>query len=615
MSTSSTPPDHHRRPRRSTRRAAAALAVVVAGSLIPAAASATPAQKTPSASGWADSAYRGSVDVVRAKKPAADPAQQLSGVVFNDKDQDSHQDRGERGIAGTKVSNGRIVTTTDANGRYTVPVYENMTVFVTQPRGFQVPVDGDNVAQFSYHHLPEGSPELKYGGIQPTGALPKAVNFPLAKDPGTAASEQHCLIGGDIQTYDQKEVEYARQGAFGDLAQRTDYTSCGALFIGDVVGNDLSLYPQTRELTGMLNGPARFLPGNHDIDFDATDSAHSFDTFKQNLGPEYYSYDTGKTHVIALNTVEYPMKVPAAKGDYKGSIDPQQLEWLRRDIANTPKDKLIVLASHIPILDFADQEFSQHQVKQAQEIYGMLKGRKAVEVAGHTHSLENLRTGDSTAGWRETFGVKKLPFPHLTAGAIAGDWFSGPLTEAGYPTAVQRDGALPGVLTLDIKGNKFTERFTVRGDDDDQMALGLNTPRYRDWYEANETNKGKAPAFDTPHEVSRADLGDDSWLTVNVFMGSTGSKVVASIDGKRARKATRTQQMQGEAQNVGAEFSDPAATQVQLVHGGSLADRSMHLWRLRLPESLKPGKHTASVTTTDIHGRSFTEKLKFTVTD
>lgn len=615
MSTTSTPPDNHHQ-RSSLRRTAGALAVVLAGSLIPASALAAPEQKPASTTEWSDAAYRGSVDVVRATKSSADDAQQLSGVVFNDRDQDSHQDRGERGIAGAKVSNGRTVTTTDANGRYTVPVYENMTVFVTQPRGYQVPVDEDNVAQFSYHHLPEGSPDLKYGGLEPTGKLPKAVNFPLAKDPGTAAAEQHCLIGGDVQTYNQKEVEYARQGAFGDLAQRTDYTSCGALFIGDVVGNDLSLYPQTRELTGMLNGPARFLPGNHDIDFDATDSAHSFDTFKQNLGPEYYSYDTGKTHVIALNTVEYPTQLPAARGDYKASLDPQQLEWLRQDIGNTPKDKLVVLAAHIPLLDFADQELSQHQVKQAKEIYSMLKGRKAVEVAGHTHSLENLRAGDSTAGWKDTYGIKKLPFPHLTAGAIAGDWFSGPLTEAGYPTAVQRDGALPGVLTLDIQGNKFTERFTVRGTDgSDQMALGLNTPRYRDWFNTNVENKGKASAFESPLEVSRSDLQDNTWLTANVFMASTGSKVVASIDGKRAGKPARTQQMQGEAQNVGAEFSDPAAAQVQLVHGGSLADRSMHLWRLRLPESLKPGKHTASVTTTDVHGRDFTEKLEFTVTD
>ena len=55
------------------------------------------------------------------------------------------------------VSNGRDVTTTDSHGRYELPAFDNMTVFVTQPRGYQVPVDEDNVAQFFYHHLPEGS--------------------------------------------------------------------------------------------------------------------------------------------------------------------------------------------------------------------------------------------------------------------------------------------------------------------------------------------------------------------------------------------------------------------------------------------------------------------------
>ena len=55
----------------------------------------------------------------------------------------------------------------------------------------------------------------------------------------------------------------------------------------------------------MLNGPARFLPGNHDLDLDATTSEHTFDTFRAKLGPEYHSYDTGKVHVVALNTVEY----------------------------------------------------------------------------------------------------------------------------------------------------------------------------------------------------------------------------------------------------------------------------------------------------------------------
>lgn len=582
------------------------LALVLAGTLVP---SATAGPGHPGDTGsWPAAAYRGAVDVV----PGPDEDQQtIDGVVFVDRDQDSEQDRHERGLRGVTVTNGRDVTTTDRHGRYELPAFDNMTVSVTQPRGYQVPVDDDNVAQFFYHHLPEGSPELRYGGLEPTGPLPDEVNFPLATSRLTGSAEQHCLIGGDIQPYDQAEVEYARKGAFTDLAARTDYTGCGALFIGDVVGDDLSLYPQIRELTGMLNGPARFLPGNHDLDFDATSSEHTFDTYRANLGPEYYSYDVGRAHVIALNTVEYK-----AGTSYTGALDERQLEWLRNDLAEVPKNKLVVIAAHIPLLDFADESSSRHQVAQVKEIYELLEGREAIALGGHTHSIENLRAGDSLQGWSDVMGVDELPFTHITAGAISGDWYSGTVLPEGYPAALQRDGGQPGVLTLDITGTQVEERFTVRGaDDSHQMALGVNTPRYREWFAAHRSAVGSAPEYTDPLVVSQADLADTTWLTANFWMGSTGSTVTATLDGGEPVEAVRTQPMRGEAQKIGAEWSDPVAVQQQLVHGGSVAERSMHLWRLELPAGLAAGSHTAEVTATDVHGREFTETLTFEVTD
>ncbi|WP_232212947.1 calcineurin-like phosphoesterase C-terminal domain-containing protein [Saccharomonospora saliphila] len=583
------------------------LAFALTGTLVIPAAAAVPGSAPLDAGGA--TAYRGAVEVVEGQDGDQEV---LDGTVFDDRNKNSTQDAGEPGIAGVTVSNGREVTTTDSRGRYELPAYENMTVFVTQPRGYQVPVDGDNVAQFSYHHLPEGSPDLRYGGIAPTGPLPDAVNFPLAKSKLTRSPEQHCLIGGDIQTYTEEQVEYAREGAFADLEQRTDYAGCGALFIGDVVGDDLSLYPRTRELAGMLNGPARFLPGNHDLDFDAPSSEHAFDTFRAKLGsPEYYSYDSGKAHIVALSSVEYPL----SGGGYNGSLDARQLEWLREDIARVPENKLIVLATHIPLLDFADQGSTTHQIDQVKEIYEILEGREAIAVGGHTHSIENLREGDSLSGWKETFGIDSLPFTHITAGAISGDWYSGRMLEEGYPTAIQRDGGVPGVTTLDITNTDVTERFTVRGEDrSTQMALGLNTPRYRDWYAENVDSSDPAPGFENPLAVRRNELSG-TWLTTNFWMGSTGATVDVSVDGGEAVAAERTQPMDGEAPRVGAEWSDPVAVQEQLVHGGSLADRSMHLWRLRLPADLAVGEHTAEVTATDVHGREYTETLTFQVTE
>lgn len=568
-----------------------------------------PSRSSTSADDWNGKAFRGQVDVTAG--PDADQ-DVLDGAVFDDRNRNSQQDPGERGIAGVEVSNGREIVTTDRQGRYEISVRDGETVFLTQPAGYQVPVDEDNVAQFFYTHMPAGSPELRYGGIDPTGPLPDAVDFPLARTTDTLSRDQRCLIGGDIQTYTQEEVDYALRGAFADLTQRTDFTGCGALFIGDIVGDDLDLYDQTRELTSLLNGPARFLPGNHDLDLDA-DYDHRFDTYRSQFGPDYYSYDAGDVHVVSLNTVQHSQGAPY-NGTYNGGIDDEQLAWLRQDIANTPEDKLIVLATHIPLLNWHDQGSDRHQVDQVQAIHDIIGDRPAVAFGGHSHTLEVMREGDSMEGWKSLYGVDELPFDHITAGAISGDWYTGRVTEAGYPTALQRDGAVPGVFTLEAHGNRYEDSFIGTGRAaSEQMSLGLNTPSYRDWYDANRRNVGKAPAFETPLEVSADELGE-SWLTTNVWAGGTGTEVSVSIDSRPAQQAQRTQRLEGESKRVGAEFSDPAAAQEQLVHGGSIAEASGHLWRLDLPEDLAPGEHTAAVTQTDRYGVSTTERITFTVT-
>ncbi|MGO3762134.1 MAG: calcineurin-like phosphoesterase C-terminal domain-containing protein [Glutamicibacter arilaitensis] len=598
---------------------------LTAGSLVAIAAStafigatpeleAVPAAK--SAADWSSSTYRGSVEVIPAGTGRSGTAQEtLDGVVFEDRNKNSTQDANEPGLPNVTVSNGRDVVATDGQGRYELPAYNNMTAFLTQPRGFQVPVDDDNVAQFFYTHLPEGSPDLKYDGIAPTGPLPEAVNFPLVASSATQSPEQSCVIGADVQTYTQQEVEYAREGAFADLAARTDYTGCGALFIGDLVGDDLTFFHQTRELASMLNGPARFLPGNHDIDYDSLDGQHEFDSFRAQFGPEYYSYDTGKTHVIALSTIEYPTAVPAKKSDYTYGLGKRQLQWLRADLAEVPKNKAIVLAGHSPLLEFFYSD--EHSTKQLKEIYKLLDGREVIALGGHTHMSENLRAGDLMDGWREKVGEEGLPFTHLTVPAISGQWYDGRVTENGYPTSIQRDGTPPGVLTLDIKNTKMTESFTVTGGDSSkQMSLGLNTPAYRKWYEDNlEKERGTVEPLENPLTVSRDGLDSDTWLTTNFWMGSTGSTVEVSIDGQAPLAAERTQQLDGERPLLGAEYSDPAAVAEQFVHGGGFAEKTSHLWRLELPDDLSAGAHSASVTATDVHGRSYTEELEFQVSE
>ena len=320
-----------------------------------------------------------------------------------------------------------------------------------------------------------------------------------------------------------------------------------------MVGDDLSLYPQVRELTGMLNGPARFLPGNHDLDFDSTSSEHTFDTYRANLGPEYYSYDVGQAHVVALNTVEYPVGDPHAGTT---SLDERQLEWLRNDIAQVPENRLIVLAAHIPLLDYADQ--GQHQAP-GRAGHGGLRAARGPRGrrARRPHATASRTCAKATAwqGWSDVFGVDGLPFTHITAGAISGDWYSGPCSPRATRRALQRDGGQPGVLTLDINGTDVEERFTVRGEDDSRAdgARPEHAPLPRVVRRSPSRTTRRGAGAHRPARRVAGRPGRNTWLTTNFWMGSTGSTVTATLDGGESVEAVRTQPMRGEAPLVGAE--------------------------------------------------------------
>lgn len=553
--------------------------------------------------------YTGHVEVIDGD--AADP-EVLNGTVFDDLDQDSVHDDNEPGIADVTVSNGRDVVTTDADGAYSIPAFDNMTVFVTQPAGYQVPVDEYKIAQFSYNHLPEGSPDLEFGGIPATGPLPRAVNFPMAQAPGTAEAEQSCPIATDTQTYDMTQVRYARDGAVADLMARDDYADCGILLLGDNVGDDLSLYPALKDIYADANGPIRMAPGNHDMDYDTPDGDHQFDTFRNEVGPAYFSYDIGQAHIVVLDSIVYPLD---GDSSYQERIDEKQLAWLEQDLAQVPEDKLVVVATHAPIVDHRGVI-----VDNAPELYDLLDGRSAVTIGGHTHMLEYLRPGDQRAEWAAA-GVEELEHPQLIAGAVSGNWYSGALDEQGLPYAYMADGSRPGVLTVELDGNQFAERYTIRGESDDlQLALGVNTPHWRDWAAQalewrDNGQQGDAPPLGDRNMVSAEDLAGDSWITANFFAGSTASQVEVSVDGGAPAQAEPAQPFTGEELRSGWEFSDPVAATRNLLSSGSVTRSNAHLWRLPVPSDLTPGTHSAEVTGTDAYGREFTDILRFTVVD
>jgi hypothetical protein len=591
----------------------------------------------------------------------------IAGVVFDDANRNGRLDAGERGVAGVKVSNGREVVLTDPQGRYGLPVRSDMSVFVVQPGGWRVPTDRRWIPRFAYEHKPAGSPKaLRYGGLPPTGPLPSAINFPII--PTESGQGFDCAVLGDVQPASNIEVGYVRDSLVRELLNAPRKPAC-LLALGDIVSDDLHLIPRTAEVMGAVGAPQWWVQGNHDYDHDADHDIDSSDTWRRLYGPNNYAFEMGQAVFIVLDNVSFPCgedprearERPFCKQywkTYNGRLLPDQMTFIANVLKATDPKKLVVFAAHIPFVGFDNSESQPHQTDNLGALYALVKGRPALSLTGHSHTLENLAAGDSMAGWKDTVGVTAIPFRHLVAGAVAGDWWGGDYDIDGTPMSIQGDGSPRGYVDFAVDGTSYTLDYRASGLPRDRaMWLSISTPAFRDWADkifawrdAPEDARDPVPPLsvqDLPDVklLSRADLAGRSWITADVWMGDSTTKVMVSIDGATPAPMARTQDLKGEGIRTGSAYSDPFALQRQLtmaraaiqsrsgdaeaqgyVQGrqkrlppmppqprGSRADHSPHIWRFDLPAGLAEGPHTAVVTVTREQGEPARDTLVFEV--
>lgn len=613
--------------------------------------------------------YFATIDVRRDGHASA---KTIAGLVFEDANRNGRLDAGERGVPGVKVSNSREVVLTDDAGRYVLPVRPDMAVFVIQPSGWRVPTDARWVPQFAYQHKPKGSPKtMRYGGLPPTGPLPAAINFPIIPTEtgqGFANQTFECAVLGDVQPASNIEVGYVRDSMVRELVNAPKKPAC-LLALGDIVSDDLHLIPRTAEVMGAVGVPQWWVQGNHDYDHDADHDIDSSDTWRRLYGPNNYAFEMGRVVFIVLDNVSFPCgedprearERPFCKQywkTYAGRLLPDQMTFIENVLKATDPTKLVVFAAHIPFVGFDNSESQPHQTANMNELYALVKGRPALALTGHSHTLENLAPGDSMAGWKDTAGVTTIPFRHLVAGAVAGDWWGGDYDIDGTPMSIQGDGSPRGYVDFAVNGTDYTLDYRASGLPRDRaMWLSVSTPAYRDWADkifawndAPEDKRDPVPPLsvqDLPDVklLTPADLKGQSWITADVWMGDSTTKVMVAVDGAAPVPMTRTQDLKGDTVRSGAAWSDPFALQRQLtmartaiqsrsgdseaqgyVQGrqkrlppmppqprGSRADHSPHIWRYDLPESLAEGMHTAVVTVARDQGAASRDTLVFEV--
>ncbi|PRD47951.1 calcineurin-like phosphoesterase C-terminal domain-containing protein [Sphingobacterium haloxyli] len=489
----------------------------------------------------------------------------IRGLVYEDVNQNGKKERREKGLPQVAVSNGVDVVLTDQSGAYQLPVRDNSIFFVVKPNGYQFPLDENNMPEFYYIHKPQGSPDLKYKGSEPTGKLPKSLDFALLKDE-TEKEQFSALVFGDPQAYNMDEIAYFDEGIVQEISNREKFAF--GLSLGDLVGDDLTLHDPYKKTVGKLGLPWFNVMGNHDMNYDVQQDVLSDETYQKNFGPNNFSFNYGGAHFIVLDNIIYPN--PRTGKGYLGGFRKDQLDFVENNLKFVPKDKLVVLAFHIPLLHDNSDVFRNED---RQRLFDLLaEYPNTLSLSAHTHlQRHNFYTKED--GWKQD-----KPHHEYNVGTTSGDWYSGLKNKLGVPTSTMRDGTPKGYAILNIEGNKYTFDYKVAGEPEDYRLNIIFPAAVQQKYLRRHT------------------------LSVNFFIGASSDIVEYSLDGKEWKKMNHTETEDPSFQYHVLKF-DNAETMMD-GRRPSNAVKSTHVWQAKLPGKLQAGQYTIQVRATDMFGRT-----------
>ena len=513
-------------------------------------------------------------------------AANATGQVFLDSNKNGSLDAGERGIAGVRVSNGLDVVTTNDEGRYTLPVDEQSIIFITKPRDYAIPVNAHMLPQFYYIHQPAGSPAgMRYEGIAPTGPLPEQIDFPLIERQESAQFE--AILFADPQPQTQRELDYIRDDVVAELI---DTQAAFGITLGDILYDDLSMFPRYNALIAQIGIPWYNVPGNHELNFEANSDEYSLETFKKFFGPPYYAFEYADALFVVLDNIDYQGNGKADPGDVRGNggyearISKRQLRWLEKELEFVDKDRLVFVATHAPL----GSEVTSSATDNRRGLFQLLSGRPNLySVAGHTHTNNHLYFGEE-----DGFDGPGT-FHHHVLATVSGSWWSGPFDERGIAISDQRDGTPNGYHILEVDSTDLVVRYKGAGKPaDQQMRIRFDVTHHQ--LEANGMRDFRAGQL-LDGRMSQDELAAAS-IMVNLFDGGPKSQVSYRVNDGAYRPLERNLRKDP---YMLEQFVRHASDKKSFVQ----ATVSTHLFEADLDADLPPGVHTVTVRAADEFGR------------
>ena len=477
------------------------------------------------------------------------------GSVFLDSNGNGTRDAGEAGLPGMRVSDGERIVVTDSSGAYRLATPSGRSTFLIKPAGYRVATRSDGLPDTWTNVQTQAGPKLRYGGV-PAGPA-TCRDFGLTRDDAKAAAPLSVLLVGDPQPKSLVDVDYYRRDIIAPLR---DKPRAGlAISLGDIASDDLSLYPALKAADASLGTPWLYAAGNHDLDFDADSDEHSLDSFRHAFGPDTFAWEEEQAGFIVLDDVVY---LPGKSPIYIGGLREQQFAFLSAYLAGIPRERLLVVALHIPLFDAAGVETFRHADRD--RLFALLRPfPNVLVISGHTHVQQHF-FHDAATGWN---GDK--PLHEYNVGTACGSFWSGAKDAAGIPASTMSDGTPNGYAMLTAHDGAFDLRWFVAREPEDRQ-LALHAPKV--------LRRGAYPAFG---------------VYANVFMGDANTVVEYRIDDgewKPMRKVLRADPIV-----LDENSRDDSTDELRGFDRLPEASPSTHLWRGVLATDLSPGSHRVEV--------------------
>ncbi len=382
----------------------------------------------------------------------------------------------EKPVAGVVVSDGDAVATTDRDGCYWLPsAKRNGWVFVSIPSGYEVPTER-SIPQF-------------WATLEKPATEVERHDFELTK----VDNDRHILLAvSDMHLSDQYNDLEQFCTTFLPRIER-EVSNAGSIPVYTLNTGDMSFdifwyacrysiesYKKTLNIIHYPT-PVFHAVGNHDNDGavacgDSTDFV-SVQRYCRALGPNYYSFNLGKVHYVVLDNIIY-LNEPggkksegiAGKRNYVRRVTPEQLAWLKKDLAHvTDKSNPVIVGMHAAAYHYegvSNRVISWFSAPEySEELTACFRDFTDVHyITGHTHANNTTYVND-----------------HLiehNIGAVCGSWWQ---PGAYFAQNLSPDGGPGGYAVFEIDGKqmKWDYRGIADGAEKQFRSYDMNTVRHR----------------------------------------------------------------------------------------------------------------------------------------